>query len=858
MARVKAQDKSLQGLLVNPVTLPKYQRDAAWPSEKNHRLLESLLEWVKDPRMDTPDHHFYLGNIVTTESDLIVDGQQRFNSLTIIAAALRDVLIQLDMIKHAHKIQFGLLQKHSGPLRYRPAPKDENTTTSKKLEILQTSLCSFPLGGFKSKKVTKKGLPDPNGKIGFEQKFEIKFEGKTVWNLVPGDLLEIESDGGVCHVVELAGSDIIAKSQKDPTRTVLASKSIEEKDLKGTLKYHSKTNELFDEKTELHKSYLKLGTTIYHLFEDMDFESLQKTQSLKKNKDTVIKLMPKEKYGRRWLTPISYTSGHEFELKSSSGSDFTFSTSKNGLKFTKMINIYIKPTKDEKLESLTYIEPKSSSFIGSSLIPSKEELAKHMCRILSEISFTKTEFKDPVDALLHFTIANDGTRMEPLYNYDLFNALTISIIDKLHSSAKTPDQNAAKSIEDLWSKTRSLIYESYIMNDLKYGLQKADEFFGRFCLSKGWLDDTNKRIEWKRGGTEIYVRIEKQMKSDAYYDNTWKKEIEKFYKDLLENAQYHELAVNPLHEVAKEHLEPGALARILVVNKKTQDIFVPLIMSMLDRKLETSKKKNSTVISKALDRVIYHLARFWVLPECIDDEELVKISGKDIYGRFNGTDGWPKQVKDANKADDFVDLINRIENEPVKNFVKNKSKKKLEWPLNKKRHPIIATSAQNSSFLVYAHQLSITKDNKVKVRLLKPKKYIDDDESLGLDKDNSDHPEVEHILPKSWEQAKKTKGSGAGKKESWPNWTENEHGKLLECIGNKTLLEYNINGHIKANSILFKIGKKCAVTEKTATLSYDDSDYDQPKAVVKLKKWEPNHVKKRAKDMMAKICKKWK
>ena len=170
-----------------------------------------------------------------------------------------------------------------------------------------------------------------------------------MWNLVPGDLLEIESDGGVCHVVELAGSDTIARTQKDPTRTVLASKSVEENDLKGTLKYHSKTNEFFDEKAELHKSYLKLGTTIYHLFEDMVFESLQKTQSLKKNKHTVIKLMPKEKYGRRWLTPISYTSGHEFELKSSSGSDFTFSTGKNGLKFTKMINIYIKPTKDEKL-----------------------------------------------------------------------------------------------------------------------------------------------------------------------------------------------------------------------------------------------------------------------------------------------------------------------------------------------------------------------------------------------------------------------------------------------------------------------------------------------------------------------------
>ena len=129
-----------------------------------------------------------------------------------------------------------------------------------------------------------------------------------------------------------------------------------------------------------------------------------------------------------------------------------------------------------------------------------------------------------------------------------------------------------------------------------------------------------------------------------------------------------------------------------------------------------------------------------------------------------------------------------------------------------------------------------------------------------MDKDSSDHPEVEHIIPKDSKKAMEEKMVGGTKKKSWPSWTESKHAKLVECIGNKTLLEYYINGHIKGNSLKYKIGEKCVVIGKKALKKkhYGESDYDQPQEVAKNKAWKPADVEDRSAEMMKEICKKWK
>jgi hypothetical protein len=854
---ITSDPKPLKGVLTNPVRLPEYQRAAAWPSEKNMRLLDSILEWAKDTRSHQDGEHFYLGNIVTTDHRRkIVDGQQRLNSLTIISAALRDVLLQLDRTTNARKIHDKLIQKDNGKLRYTPKASKDNPT-QKALETLQRPLCSFQLGkgSFSSKNAKKKGNKLA-GKEPFDQKYELQLDGQPIWHLFKGDFLEIETDDGKIQVVKL--DEDTKATEKNPTRSVYGSSSIDEIELVGKLSYHSRGG--LDKKKEIHKSYLEIGTRLFHLLSEMTFVTKQKTQQLVKDKDIAIRLKFKGIRGPSWLTPIPYAKGHKFTLKDSAGKQQDFNTKRSSFEFNGSINIYHKPSKNQKLGVMTHAVRRSGSF-QHTLTAQSTKLGEHLLDILSNIEFTVTNFKRTEDALVHFTIANDGTRMEPLYNYDLLNALTISVIDYLDAKPEKSTKDAAAKVKEHWGKISKLIYQDYLSTDIKSGLKHADDFLGRYCLSKGWLDKKNKRYQWDKGGTEIYGRIEKEMKKNSnYFDITWKAGVETFYNNLLDNAEYHELAKNPMHEVAGKHLEPDALSRILVINKKTNDIFVPLIMSMLEKKLNASKKDNSEIISKALDRVIYHLARFWVLPECIGDDDYVKISGQDFYGRYEGTNGWSTKIKDSTSTKDFEDLVNLIETDAVDPKAKKKKLKKTDWPIPKNHDLIIARSSPNSLFLVYAHQLAITNSNKLADRLLKQKKFIDGDPSKGVDKDSSDHPEVEHIIPKDWKEARKVKVSGSRKRKSWPYWKESEHAELVECIGNKTLLEYYINGHVKNYSLKFKIGEKCAVTSKQAdsTKHYGCSDYDQPETIKNKRTWKPADVENRSAEMMKDICKNWK
>ena len=157
--------------------------------------------------------------------------------------------------------------------------------------------------------------------------------------------------------------------------------------------------------------------------------------------------------------------------------------------------------------------------------------------------------------------------------------------------------------------------------------------------------------------------------------------------------------------------------------------------------------------------------------------------------------------------------------------------------------------AINEKFIIYADQLSITPADKIKTRLLGPIKYNDN----GKISDESSHPHVEHLLPKSEKCLKKIQ-SGGGEVNPWPNWNANKHEKLVECIGNKSLLEHNINLILGNRSRKFKKGKMCD-SGKQASLSWADSDY---KHVRDITAWRPTEVKARSKKITDNICGKWK
>lgn len=101
---VKAQETQLETLLEGKkqYQVPLYQRVYAWDKKDRDRLWDDILELVETRRTDTAATHF-IGSVVLSESPdnaaarmqryLVVDGQQRLTTLSLLIAALRNHLV---------------------------------------------------------------------------------------------------------------------------------------------------------------------------------------------------------------------------------------------------------------------------------------------------------------------------------------------------------------------------------------------------------------------------------------------------------------------------------------------------------------------------------------------------------------------------------------------------------------------------------------------------------------------------------------------------------------------------------------------------------------------------------------------
>lgn len=77
--------------------IPDYQRPYAWTTEQAAELFDDLLAAMRDARKGGTGSQYFLGSIVIVKQDgdvqaLVVDGQQRLTTLTILLAALRVAL----------------------------------------------------------------------------------------------------------------------------------------------------------------------------------------------------------------------------------------------------------------------------------------------------------------------------------------------------------------------------------------------------------------------------------------------------------------------------------------------------------------------------------------------------------------------------------------------------------------------------------------------------------------------------------------------------------------------------------------------------------------------------------------------
>tara|TARA_B100000029_G_C17588732_1_gene961902 strand:- start:84 stop:2195 length:2112 start_codon:yes stop_codon:yes gene_type:complete len=95
-------------LSTRTIAIPEYQRTYDWNSETFEQLLECLEEHRKIHPSTLQHNPYFLGNLMIHKADdvfWLVDGQQRLVTITIIAAAVRDICIENGRYDLAYEIQ---------------------------------------------------------------------------------------------------------------------------------------------------------------------------------------------------------------------------------------------------------------------------------------------------------------------------------------------------------------------------------------------------------------------------------------------------------------------------------------------------------------------------------------------------------------------------------------------------------------------------------------------------------------------------------------------------------------------------------------------------------------------------------
>jgi alkylated DNA nucleotide flippase Atl1 len=125
---VVAVETTLQNLLqgAKQYQVPLYQRTYSWTEQQLERLWEDILRLTED-RADNPDATHFIGSLVLAPSPsngaagvqdfLVVDGQQRLTTLSILLCAIRDHRVAAEGDEHRDRLNDQYLMNRYSPQR---------------------------------------------------------------------------------------------------------------------------------------------------------------------------------------------------------------------------------------------------------------------------------------------------------------------------------------------------------------------------------------------------------------------------------------------------------------------------------------------------------------------------------------------------------------------------------------------------------------------------------------------------------------------------------------------------------------------------------------------------------------------
>ncbi|WP_299021942.1 DUF262 domain-containing protein [uncultured Photobacterium sp.] len=137
--------------------VPMYQRNYAWGEAEINQLIQDVLDYQQKNHNITSKQTYYIGNLVVYErkdgSFEVIDGQQRFTTLTLLAICLRRMAL-----KDNHTIDMAWYQEPN--LDFESRKKSTNTFKSlvQGIEIKQLKSEDYNLDVIKGYELIEKGL----------------------------------------------------------------------------------------------------------------------------------------------------------------------------------------------------------------------------------------------------------------------------------------------------------------------------------------------------------------------------------------------------------------------------------------------------------------------------------------------------------------------------------------------------------------------------------------------------------------------------------------------------------------------------------------------------------------------------
>lgn len=828
MPKVRTQDLTCRNIFKKGPVIPSFQRDAAWNENKVVALWESITEFVSTPNSADPSHHFYIGNIVTLNNQKgIVDGQQRLNAITTISCALRDVLIRLGKLKLAHKLHEAIVQDQNGKFRY--TLNQKYVTSVAALKSITSPRVKFESG------YTINGVTLNNTSGGYKN-LEIDLRGRAKWTGYKGML---HSEDGK----ELKNSTTWREDQSNLTIQAKMPEKYDENELIGQKIVHGFNPPELELDHEFCKAYIMIGGLFEHHFSDIKLKTNFNTKKIKAGKNTIPLKMDNE-----WLTPYGFIRGETIEITHEDNTITTLTQTSDARAMTNVFNINHESATEYQLKSgyTTLTRNTQLQNVNPGLADS-DVLMDTYVRVIQDIKFAVTNFTLYSNALEHFTITNDGTRREPLFNYDLLHAHTYHIVDQLSNG----NQPISDEIKSIWEDE---IVESILpgRETRRDALRKSNEFFGRYCLSKNYIPDKGPRYNWEIGNTskpnsEIFSRLVTEMKSNpAYYNGPHPLPgIKDLYSEFARYAKYHVIALDPIEQQDLDvntdddkFLTHKARALIYTIRSGGFDIFVPLMMSILDRLEGESVEERSDIVNKTCERILYYILRYWVYAkECRNHEpETMMLKAPDFYGMYTGPDGWSTKITDP--ANTPIRDIPQVVEKQFQSWVtkqKENGMKNTEWPIPQDKRNYDIDNDNHLRLILFTYQYCNTPNPKFRELFLRPRTYTD----------TSKQPELEHILPNTDKTS-----------EDWWDWksfkTTKTHGENKQKLGNRCLLEWYLN---KSWGKKQKFASKFPKTYDATTNCIQNSDYFSsqfPGGAVTS--WTKNRIKSRSEAIWEKLC----